>query len=370
MSRNYDNDRAGTQSKVAWIVFGLLSAAYVVALVVRLAGGPSVLEVSDIVPWSGLIAFFFLLAGAGAGLLVVAACVSFSLFSNLKPVQQWLYIGAFACFAAAGVTILVDLGRPERVFNMVFHMHLMSPFAWDFIFLALSVVLSLVAIFRRPGRVFACAAAASGAAVALVEGVILAVCAGNELWQGALMPPMFLLEGLIAGFAIALLVSTKADRPLSIALGLLLVTLLLFDAAEWVHAYASGTEGAAAIALLISGPLAPLYWIQVLGCTLGPAVLLLARPAKPLARIAAVLAVVGIVLGKFSVLLAGQALDGTVFVAYAPSLLEIGLCAGAVGAAGLITLAGARFIPAWSTEPKQESAPAVNFSDEPEVGRA
>lgn len=370
MSNNIETGRAGVQGKAAWIAFGLLTAVYLIALAVRLFGGPSILEVSDIIPWSGLIAFFFLLAGAGAGLLVVAACVSLSLFPSLEKAQQRLYIVAFACFAAAGVTILIDLGRPERVLNMVLNMHLMSPFAWDFIFLALSVALSLVAIFRRPGRLFACVAAASGAMVALVEGVILAVCTGNELWQGALMPPMFLLEGLIAGFAVALFAAADPDRSLTAALGILLAVLLLFDAAEWVHAYAAGTEGAAAVALLVSGPLAPLYWAQILGCTLTPLVLLFARPTKAIAHTAAALALIGIVLGKFSVLLAGQALVGAVFVAYAPSLLEAGLCLGAVGMAGLVALAGSRLVPAWGMTPERASAPVADFSDELEVGRA
>ncbi|MCI8424158.1 MAG: polysulfide reductase NrfD [Adlercreutzia sp.] len=351
-SRNEGKALTGA-SRASWVVFSALSVVYAVALVVRLSGGPAVLEVSDMVPWSSLIAFFFLLAGAGAGLLTVAALAVFGLLPSLAGRERRLYIAAAACFIAAGLTVLVDLGRPERVLNMMLYMHMMSPFAWDFIFLALSVVLALAAAVLRPNRALAAVTAASGAAVALVEGVILAVCAGNEMWQSSLVPLLFLLEGLVAGFALVAVAAPDSSRRVAGVLAALLVALALFNAAEWIHAYGGATGGAEAMALLMGGPLAPLYWLQIIGGILVPVVLLVVRPSAAATRAAGVLALVGVVLGKYAILLAGQALDASgVFHAAWPSLLEVGLVAGAVGFAGLLFVAGVRWLPALAAEAK------------------
>lgn len=345
--------------RAAWVAFGVLGVVYLVALIVRLAGGPAVMDVTGVVPWSCLIAFFFLLAGAGGGLLAAGAAASLGLLPSLVRVQQRVYLAAVACFVAAGLTVLIDLGRPERVLNMLISIHLSSPFAWDFLFLALSVVLGAVASVRRPGKVLACCAAVAGAAVLLVEGVILVVCAGHGFWHGALVPVLFLLEGLIAGLALIVVAAPGVGRRVALTLTALLGVLVLFNVAEWVYAYAPGTDAAASLALLVSGPLAPLYWLQVIAGALVPAALLVAVPGRSAVRAAGALSLVGIVLAKFAILLAGQSLDILgVYVAYLPSLLDVALSAGAVGLAGLLFLAGVRLIPAG--EAYDGAAPAAS----------
>lgn len=356
------NGALAAPSRAAWAAFGALTVVYAVALVARLMGGPAAMDVTSVVPWSCLIAFFFLLAGAGGGLLAAGAAASLGLLPSLARVQQRAYLAAVACFVAAGLTVLIDLGRPERVLNMILSIHLSSPFAWDFLFLALSVVLGAVCALRRPGKALACVAAAAGAAVMLVEGVILVVCAGHGFWHGALVPVLFLLEGLIAGLALVVAAAPTAGRRVALTLAALLGVLLLFNVAEWVYAYAPGTDAAAALALLVSGPLAPLYWLQIIAGVLVPAALLVAVPSPAVARVASVLALAGIVLAKFAILLAGQSLDILgAYAAYLPSLLDVALSAGAVGLAGLLFMAGVRLVPTASYD--GAAAPAAEELD-------
>ena len=330
----------------AWVIFGVLTAVFAVSLAVRLAGGPAALEVSDVVPWAGLIAFFFLLASVGGGLLVVSALVSCSLLPVLASYQRRISWGAVVCLVSAGLMVLIDLGRPERVLNMVLHVQIVSPFAWDFVFLALSVALGFVCAVRKPGRVLACAAGLSGAAVMVVEGVIFVVSSGRDFWHSSSVPLLFLLEGVVAGFAIVAFVAPRGDGRLVRVLAALLAALLLFEAAEWVYAYLPLTGAAGDLALLIAGPLSPLYWFQIAACTALPIVLLLAVPREAVVRVSCVLALVGIVAAKLTFLLAGQSVDILgAFHAYVPSLLEVGLGVGSVGLAGLLFLVGARFLP-------------------------
>lgn len=330
---------------IAWTVCGVLTVAYVASWVVRLAGGPAMMETSDVIPWSGMMAFFFFLATAGAGLLVVGGAASFSLLPAVAKYQRWFYVGAVACFVSAGLVVLIDLGRPERVLNMLLFMRIASPFAWDFIFLALSVVLGAVCVLRKPGRVLSGVTAFAGLAVVAVEGLIFVVSPGRELWQSASVPLLFLLEALVAGMAVAALVAPRDKGVVRGLLGLA-AALLVFTVAEWMYAYLPGTGDAQALALLMGGPLAPLYWVQVVVCTLVPLVLLVAVPRGMSVRVASVLLLCGIVLAKLTIMLAGQSLDVTgVFHAYVPTLLEAGISLGSLGFAGLVALLGAKFVP-------------------------
>lgn len=344
-SKTRNRDGASGSSMAAWVIFGVLTVVFAVSLVVRLMNGASALEVTDVIPWAGLIAFFFLLASIGGGLLIVSALIGFSIFPSLLVYQRNIAWGAVACLVAAGVMVLIDLGRPERVLNMLFHIHMASPFAWDFIFLALSVVLGFACAVFKPNRILACAAGISGAAVMVVEGIIFVVSSGREFWHSSSIPLLFLLEGVIAGFAIVAFASSRGDGKLVRALAVLLAVLLAFNVVEWVYAYMPFTGAAEDLALLTTGPLAPLYWFQLIVCTVLPLVLLVAVPRSAIVRASSVLVLIGIVAAKFTILLAGQSVDVMgIFQPYAPSLLEIGLSLGGLGFAGLLYLVGAKIL--------------------------
>ena len=51
---------------------------------------------------------------------------------------------AFTCVAVAGVTIVLDLGQPLRVLNLVTSPQIDSPFIWDFTVVMSYMVISIV----------------------------------------------------------------------------------------------------------------------------------------------------------------------------------------------------------------------------------
>ncbi len=361
--------RAGGFATLAWVCCAVLTAVYVASWVVRLAGGPATMEASGVVPWGGMMGVFFFLATVGGGLLALGALVSWGLLPAVEKFQKAIYIGAVACLCAAGTVVLIDLGRPERVMNMILFMRLGSPFAWDFIFLAASIVLGAVAIFRRPGAVLGTAAGLCGLAVVAVEGVIFLVSPGRGLWNSVSVPVLFMVEAIVCGLAVAALAAPlkedRTARPLAAAL----IVAAVFMVAEWGSAALAGTEEALDMVLLLSGPLAPLYWVQLVGCVVLPAVLLLAVQNRTAVRASAVLALIGVLLAKLTILLAGQMIDVTgIVVAYAPSLLEIAIGFGSAGFAGLLYLAGAKvFSTTYAPAKQPQAAPVADF--EPEAGR-
>lgn len=351
MDKN-NKPEASVKVRAAWIAFGILTAVYVVSWVARLVGGASAMEVSSVVPWSGMMAFFFFLASVGSGLLMVGAASSMGFLPQAAPWRRKLYVGAVACLCAAGTVVLIDLGRPERVLNMLIYLRLASPFAWDFIFLALSVVLGVVCVLREPGKVLSCAAGAAGAGVVIVEGIIFMACAGRGLWHSASIPLLFLVEAMVAGFALVALLAEHDRSRLVRTLAVLSGLLLVLNAVEWAYGYMPATDAAQDVALLTSGSLAVLYWIQIIGCVAVPFVALVAAGSnKTVVKVASVLLLCGVVLSKFSVLLAGQSLDvlGNVY-AYAPSLLEVGISLGSLGLAGLLFMLGAKFFPSYGKD--------------------
>lgn len=370
MSKNIEASRSkGGLATLAWVCCAVLAAVYVVSWIVRLAGGPATMEASSTVPWGGMMGVFFFLATVGGGLLALGALVSWGLLPAVEKFLKPIYIGAVACLCAAGTVVLIDLGRPERVMNMILFLRFGSPFAWDFIFLAASIVLGAVCIFRRPGFGLGTATGLCGLAVVAVEGVIFLVSPGRGLWDSVSVPVLFIVEAVVCGLAVAALMApTKEDRtarPLAAAL----ILVAVFMVAEWGSAAMAGTEEALDMVLLMSGPLAPLYWIQLVGCVAVPAVLLLAVQNQTVVRVSAVLALVGVLLAKLTILLAGQMIDVTgVVVVYAPSLLEVAISCGSAGFAGLLYLVGAKLFST-SYAPARQTDAAADVDLELEAGR-
>ena len=140
-----------TQSKsngIAWLV-GMVVLVVIGAIAwgVQLSKGMSVLGINQIIAWGIYIAAFFALVGLASGLLILAVLSDLSVIPGMGTFRRNLLIGSIASYIAAGFMILMDIGRPERVLNMVFSAQFSSPFVWDFFSLALGVILAVILLF-------------------------------------------------------------------------------------------------------------------------------------------------------------------------------------------------------------------------------
>ncbi len=340
-----------TTSDVPWLIgLAVLVVIGIAAWAVQLTQGLEVLGVGQVIVWGAYIATFFLLASTAGGLVILAALGDLKVVPGLQPYRRGLLLGALACYIASGFMILMDIGQPLRVLNMILSANLSSPFVWDFASLALSVIITAIYLFAGPrGRWLPVVAAIVAALVIVVEGFILSMSVAGELWRGGMMPVVFLVEGLMAASAITLLAqpNREANRWLRRALLVLLPTLVVLNLLEIAAVSYAGSVGAQdATALFLTGSLAPLFWGQALLGIVVPFVLL-ALPGENRAAtfVAAVLVILGVFVAKLGVLIAGQSLSFMQGEAtYLPTLVEVAGVLGIIGLAGLLFLLGKRLI--------------------------
>lgn len=332
-----------------WLIgLGVLVVIGIVAWIMQLTQGLGVLGVNQAVAWGAYIAAFFLFAGAGSGLVILAALSDLGTLPTLKGQRRWLLLAAIASFVAAGVMILMDIGKPERVLFMLSYPNFKSMFVWDFYALALSVILAVVYVyFGAKWNWLPWLAALVALMVVIVEGWILSVSAATPLWHSALIPVTFVIEGLITAMAMVLLARNQVE-PFGRIIAALLAMLFVLSLIELVTvSYGGAAEAAANLSLLVSGSLAPLYWgVLILGMVVPFVLLVWFAKNRTAVAIAAVLAVLGIFFAKLDLLVAGQALPylGNP-VTYMPTLIEVGGVIGMVGLAGLVFVLINRYLP-------------------------
>jgi molybdopterin-containing oxidoreductase family membrane subunit len=331
-----------------WLVAcAVLAVIGLAAWIVQLTQGFDILGVSQAVSWGVYIAAFFLLAGAGSGLIILAAAADLGWLAALQGQRRMLLAAAIGCFVAAGVMILMDIGKPERVINMILSPNFGSMFVWDFIALALSVVLALVYLYMGPmGKLLPWVAGIVAAAVVIVEGWILASSAATVMWHSALVPVIFLLEGLVTALALIILANGKAAVGRLLA-GLLAAVLVLTLIELFTLTNAGDPDLVVGVGLLLGGSLAVYYWGQLLLGLVLPFVLLVWFGASRTAVMAAaILAIIGVFVAKLVLLVAGQALPFMgAQASYMPSLVELAAVIGMVGLAGLVYLLVNRYLP-------------------------
>jgi molybdopterin-containing oxidoreductase family membrane subunit len=325
------------------VIIGIIAWGY------QLAQGMSVLGISQAVVWGAYIAAFFTLAGLASGLVIIAALGDLLDIAGIKSHRRAILIGAIATYVASGFMILMDIGRPLRVLNMIFSTNITSPFMWDFTTLVVSVILTAIYLYLGAKNRWLPAVAAFVAALVIVmEGWILSMSAGGMVWRSGIMPAVFLLEGLIAGAAILLIARPEHSatgwlRKALLVLLPIVVVLNVFEVATVL--YNGDPEAQAATNLYLKDWL---FWGQVvLGIAVPFALLLWAGKQRSSLILAGVLAILGVFAAKYVVLVAGQALPYMQApVNYAPTLTEVGGVLGIAGLAGLLFWLGVRYIPA------------------------
>jgi molybdopterin-containing oxidoreductase family membrane subunit len=342
-----------TVNDLPWLVgLGVLVVIGLAAWIVQLTRGFEVLGTGQVIVWGAYIATFFFLAGIGGGLVILAAAADLEFVPQMAPYRRALLVGALACFVSAGIMILMDLGRPLRVINMLLSPNITSPFQWDFASLVLGVIVTAIYLFARPmGKVLPVLAALVAALIVAVEGWILSMSAGSPLWHGGVMPALFVVESLLAAAAVVLALVTVPSsvrflRGAVLLLLLMLVGLNGFELASVLYAGSPDTQAAATV--LLTGSLAPLFWAQVLLGVVLPFLLLAGLGQNRAAVIgAAVLVLLGVLAAKYLVLTAGQKLPFLQAEAsYVPTLVEVGGVIGVLGLAGLLYVAGRRLVGA------------------------
>ena len=138
--------------------FGLLGKAWVALLVLilivglyaytrQLRFGLGVTAMRDYSIWGIYISnFVFFVAISLVGSLV-SAILKLAKVSWSTPLTRIAEIIAVASIIFAAISIVVDMGRPDRIFNVIFKARLQSPITWDVIVIGTYLVISILLLY-------------------------------------------------------------------------------------------------------------------------------------------------------------------------------------------------------------------------------
>jgi len=134
-----------------WIVWIILLMIIIVlgliAYIDQLIKGQIVTNMRDYALWGIYISnFVFFVATSFVGSVIVAVL---RLTNNnwRTPVVRIAEIIALSSIIMAGITIMIDMARPDRLLNLFIHARLQSPITWDVLIIPTYIVISLLLLY-------------------------------------------------------------------------------------------------------------------------------------------------------------------------------------------------------------------------------
>ena len=130
---------------VAFLVVIILVGLY--AYVQQVRQGLVITDMRDYALWGVYISnFVFFVAISLVGSLITAI-LRLSGIKWSTPLTRIAEIIAIAAIIMAGVTIIIDMGRPDRMLNLFMHGRLQSPIIWDVIVITTYLVISVLLLY-------------------------------------------------------------------------------------------------------------------------------------------------------------------------------------------------------------------------------
>ncbi len=368
--------------QVVLLAFGLASALYMEER------GHAVSGMNNQIVWGLPHVFAVLLIVAASGALNVASISSVFNRPAYKPYARLSGILAIALLVGGLAVLVLDLGRPERVFVAMTTYNFKSIFAWNIYlysgFVAVVGAYLFAMMDRRAsqsaplGKTMGWIAFGWRLVLTTGTGSIFGFLVSREAYDSAIMAPLFIAASFLYGLAFMVLVLVVTSReagyelmPEDIAgrfrglLSIFALSLLYFTIVHHLtKLYASGHQDVEIFLLRDGGVYTLVFWAGQIVCgTLLPLGLLAlardpaaARRALPLAS---ALFLLGGLAQLYVIIIGGQAyplkifpgfevsssfFDGAV-ASYRPSLPELLLGLGGIALAMLLTSLALRLMP-------------------------
>ena len=378
----------------AWIAFlgmiilGALGAAFVV-----FTQGLQVTNMTDLVPWGLWITIDLSAVALGAGAFLLSAAVYLLGLKQLEPVARTAVFIGFLGYTMACMTLLLDIGRPDRFWHAVAFWNIHSPL-WEvtmcitFYLMVLTLeVLPIVGHAEFVEKRFpwlshklesihklAPVLAVIGLALSLLHqsslGATYGVLKARPIVYRPSMAVLFIVSAIAAGPALTVLASKVAARltpkakvdealldKVSRFIGWTLVAYLYFrfwDVLAMNYTYEPGrTEG---LKVLTSGALALNFWVgEILLGALVPMIILVSdrlRQNQRLHMLALLMVIGGVVAYRWDTNIVSQLVVFTMipqeiiprYTAYVPSIYEIMAGAGVIAYGVLGFTLGVRYL--------------------------
>ncbi|MHB1566784.1 MAG: NrfD/PsrC family molybdoenzyme membrane anchor subunit [Acidiferrobacter sp.] len=362
---------------LVFIATGLLAAHYMES------HGHHVTGMTNQIVWGipHVFAIFLILSASGA--LNVASIASVFNRQLYKPLSRLSGLLAITLLAGGLATLVLDLGRPDRLIVAMTTYNFRSIFAWNIFlytgFFAVVIVYLWVMMERRMNRFIkpvGIFAFIWRLVLTTGTGSIFGFLVAREAYNSAVIAPMFIVMSFTFGLAVFLLFLMAAfygtGRPLGDAvlrrlknlLGILIASVLYFVLVyHLTNIYIAQRHGIERFILLDGGIYTGLFWIgQVLLGSVVPLVLVF-HPRFSRRRGMIALAAALVILGGFAqlyvLIIGGQAFplilfpgkivsssfyDGAINT-YTPSLPEIALGLGSTALVLFLTSLAIKVLP-------------------------
>ncbi|GAB4325424.1 MAG: polysulfide reductase NrfD [Dehalococcoidia bacterium] len=390
-----------------WVGSLVITIAWgAVGYVYQLRNGLSVTGLGDEVFWGFYITNFVFFIGISHAGTLISAILRVTQAEWRRPVTRMAEVITGVALLIGGLMPIIDLGRPDRIPNLLLHGRIGSPIIWDFISISTYLTGSLIYLYlplipdlalardRLKGRVSRFRwtiyrVLAMGwrdtprqrrrleraLSVMMVLIIPIAVSVHTVVswifsmtmragWDSTIFGPYFVVGAIFSGTAGIITVMYVFRRVYHLEeyitekqfryLGLLLLALgviyLYFTFAEYLTTGYKLKEGEKLLLEeLLGGQYALLFWAFAIPGTLVP-VVLLAMPwtrTIPLIVTASVLINIGMWLKRFVIVVPslGLPLMPYEWGVYSPTWVEIAITAGALAGFALIFTAFAKLFP-------------------------
>ncbi len=393
---------SGTRGKGLNIAIGVSAVVAVIGIVlwaVQLSGGMVQTGMRNLDSWGLYITMFMFFVGLSAGGLIISSVPNAFGIKGFGGISKVAVMTSIACTCVAMGLVVVDMGKPARVWELFVYSNLGSPLMWDIIVLGTYLILSCVYLWAQlraeRGSVSAVALRVISVMALVVAVLVHSVTAwifglqvSREMWHTALLAPWFVSSALVCGTALVICagVALRASGYLKwsqenlVKLAKLLgafvmVDLYFFGCDLLTEAFPAGS-GMDVVQMLVSGPLVPFFWVEIIGCAVCAAICFVPKlRTTPLLVVGSLLAIVAIFCKRVQLLVGGfqlpniemvgvvgpftvtdwengfsQAYQGMV---YWPTPLEFGVTLGVVALGFLIFFLGLKLLPLKPAESDQ-----------------
>jgi molybdopterin-containing oxidoreductase family membrane subunit len=304
-----------------------LSGAGLLATYIMFAEGLYLTGMNNRVPWGFSIVMAIYYIGLSAGSLVLSALSSLFGRKEFKPFARIAALLAMLLLVGALLSIILDWGRPDRVFVPFQHFNFASMFSINGILYSSYIAICffyLLAMFAEKEKlVSAIALIAVLWAIGVHSGTgAIFGFVPRELFQSPLLPPSFIAAALSSGTALMIiglqLLFRYTNRPfderyvkeLSRLLAVFIVVVFYFVFTENAYRAYLPVSRAAQWYFLFGGSHSMVFWVGLvsLGIVI-PATILFSSATKnsiKMINLAALLHIVGVLCERYIIVIPGQ----------------------------------------------------------------
>ncbi len=353
-----------------WLLLFFMGVGLSVALVRFAVGIGPISNLNNTYPWGFWISFdLFTGVAIGSGAFTMAAAVYIFELKELRPLVRPSVLTGFIGYVMVIIALLVDLGRPERIWHMIiFQNHTSVLFEIGICVMLYTTVLAIefapvflegikwhkpaewihrwIMPFIILGVVLSTLHQSSLGSLMLIQPEKL-----HPLWWTPFLPVMFFVSAIAIGLAMVIFESLLSARAFGHGLETHLLEKLARAIPYVLGLYLVLKFGEIIIAgdaryLFGSGKMSVLFWAEILLGSVVPLVLFLLPRVRnsPVGQLAgAICLLLGMILNRFNV--SWFAISRLNDVFYAPNWMEVSVSLAIFSAGVLAFGLAARYLP-------------------------